>query len=126
MKNNKKLIKMIIITTLCILASFYIIYKLSSSIFMVVSGAIILLIGLFVKDPEISKVKEETNNLEQLTIFSNEVLEPAIINHKEKVVAVEKKRKKKASTVIDIENTNSYKFDEIDKKIRTKSKKVKA
>ena len=116
-KENKKSIKFVLLIALCVLVSFYIIYKLSNSLFMVITGAIILLIGSFIKDPEIKETKEELSNLEQLTIFSNEVLEPVIVKPK--------KRKKKVETVIDIENTNSYKFDEVDKKIK-KSKKVKA
>ena len=131
---NKRKIKMILVISICILISFYIIYKLSSSLFMVITGAIILLIGSFVKDPELSDVKEEkTSKLEQLTIFSEEVLDPVIAlsetNEKKKeeiiVKTVEKKSRKKNKNIIDIENTNSYKFDELDKKIK-KSKKVKA
>ena len=130
-KENKKMVKRVLLIALCILVSFYIIYKLSSSIFMVVTGSIILLIGAFVKDPEIANVKEETSKEEELTAFQEEVLEPVIAltetknKKKARVAAVEKKPRKKNKTVIDIENTNSYKFDEIDKKIK-KSKKVKA
>ena len=51
-KENKKAIKIALITAICILVSFYIIYKLSSSIFLVITGTIILLIGSLVKDPE--------------------------------------------------------------------------
>ena len=124
-KENKKTVKMILLTSICILVSFYIIYKLSSSIFMVVTGSIILLIGLFVKDPEVSKIKDsKKTKLEQLTIFSQEVLEPSIIKPKE-VVAIEEEKEIKDKTVIDIENTNSYKFEKINKKM-SKSKKVKA
>ena len=125
-KENKKAIKIALITAICILVSFYIIYKLSSSIFLVITGTIILLIGSLVKDPEKLENKEELNKLTQLTIFSDEVLEPAIIDKpKEEVVKAVKKTRKKSNNVIDLENTNPYKFDEIDKQIK-KSKKVKA
>lgn len=115
-KENKKRIGFISLITLCVLVSFYIIYKLSSSLMLVITGAIILLIGSFIKDPEKMEQKKELNKLEQLTIFSEEVLEPAIIKPK---------RTRKKATVINLEDTNSYKFDEVDKKIK-KSKKVKA
>ena len=125
-KENKKIIKIALLTALCILVSFYIIYKLSSSLFMVITGTIILLVGFLVKDPENAENSEETNKYNQLTIFSDEVLEPVIIDKpKEKVVATVKRTRKKSNNVIDLENTNPYKFDEIDKKIK-KSKKVKA
>lgn len=125
-KENKKAIKIALITAICILVSFYIIYKLSSSIFLVITGTIILLIGSLVKDPEKLENKEDLNKLTQLTIFSDEVLEPAIIDKpKEEVVKAVKKTRKKSNNVIDLENTNPYKFDEIDKQIK-KSKKVKA
>lgn len=131
-KNNKKLIKIISIITICILISFYIIYKLSSSLFMVITGSIILLIGSFIKDPELQDIKEEkTSRIEQLTIFSKEVLEPSIAlsevkrEMEKKVLASQSEEENKNVQVIDIENTNSYKFDEIDKKIK-KSRKVKA
>lgn len=125
-KENKKAIKIALITAICILVSFYIIYKLSSSIFLVITGTIILLIGSLVKDPEKLENKEDLNKLTQLTIFSDEVLEPAIIEKpKEEVVKAVKKTRKKSNNVIDLENTNPYKFDEIDKQIK-KSKKVKA
>lgn len=125
-KENKKTIKIALITAICILVSFYIIYKLSSSIFLVITGTIILLIGSLVKDPEKLENKEDLNKLTQLTIFSDEVLEPAIIDKpKEEVVKAVKKTRKKSNNVIDLENTNPYKFDEIDKQIK-KSEKVKA
>ena len=125
LKENKKTVKMVALVSICILVSFYIIYKLSSSIFMVITGSIILLIGLFVKDPEVAEIKDaKKTKLEQLTIFSEEVLEPSILKN-DKVLATEEEQDVKEKTVIDIENTNSYKFDEIDKKI-SKSKKVKA
>lgn len=125
-KENKKAIKIALITAICILVSFYIIYKLSSSIFLVITGTIILLIGSLVKDPEKLENKEDLNKLTQLTIFSDEVLEPTIIDKpKEEVVKAVKKTRKKSNNVIDLENTNPYKFDEIDKQIK-KSKKVKA
>lgn len=125
LKENKKTVKMVALVSICILVSFYIIYKLSSSIFMVITGSIILLIGLFVKDPEVAEIKDaKKTKLEQLTIFSEEVLEPSILKN-DKVLAIEEEQDVKEKTVIDIENTNSYKFDEIDKKI-SKSKKAKA
>lgn len=130
--NTKGLIKRVILISLCILVSFFIIYKLSSSLFMVITGLIILLVGAFIKDPELSESKEEPSKLEQLSIFSKEVLEPAILlkenkTNKEKVVVATKntRKKNKNKNIIDIENTNSYKFDELDKKIK-KSKRVKA
>lgn len=131
-KANHSLTEKILVITAIALVSFYVVYTLSNSIFMVVTGAIILLIGSFIKDPEKIEEENKVSKLEQLTIFSEEVLEPSIIkaeNKKEAVVVptvIEtKKRTRKSKTVIDIENTNSYKFDEIDKKIK-KTKNVKA
>jgi hypothetical protein len=133
-KENKKLIERIAIISVIVLISFYIIYKLSSSLFMVITGSIILLIGALVKDPELSNAEnKEYSKLEQLTIFSDEVLEPSIALsdvkkeiEKQSSLVVEKEIElDKNMQVIDIENTNSYKFDELDKKIK-KSKKVKA
>ena len=132
-KNIGKTIGIVLLITLCILISFYIIYKLSNSLLMVIIGALILLIGSLVKDPELSNIEEEKESkLEQLTAFSEEVLEPSIVEEKKSIkkeknitATTVKKNKKKNNTVLDIENTNSYKFDEVDKKIK-KSKKVKA
>ena len=129
-KENKKMIKRVLLISLCVLVSFFIIYKLSSSVFMVITGSIILLIGAFVKDPELSLEKEETTRVEKLSSFAEEVLEPAIAleekkSKKEKLVVATKQTRKRNNNVIDIENTNSYKFDELDKKIK-KSKKLKA
>ena len=131
-KENKKMVEMIVVISILVLLSFYIIYKLSSSIFLVITGAIILLIGSLVKDPEIAEVKEEENSkLVQLSLFSDEILEPSISlsevkkEIEKKSIVVEEKEIDNNMNVIDIENTNSYKFDKLDKKIK-KSKKVKA
>ena len=109
-KENKKTIGIALV-------SFYIIYKFFNTLMLVLAGAIILVVGLFAKDPELKEQKVKKTKLEQLTIFSDEVLEPAII--KSKLKSVETK------TVLDIEDTKSYNFDEVDKKIK-KSKKAKA
>ena len=67
----------------------------------------------------------------QLSLFSDEILEPSISlsevkkEIEKKSIVVEEKEIDNNMNVIDIENTNSYKFDKLDKKIK-KSKKVKA
>ena len=134
LKENKKLVEMIAVISLIVMVSFYIIYKLSSSIFLVITGSIILLIGFLIKDPETSLDKEEEpiSNYVQLTIFSDEVLEPTIALEdvkkeleKKSLIVENNEIENKNKQVIDLENTNSYRFDELDKKIK-KSKKVKA
>lgn len=124
-KNNKKEIKIGLLITFCSLITFYIVYKLESTLFVIVAGAIMLLIGVIVKDPE--KSSEESNKEEytQLTIFSEEVLAPVEIKKntkKTKAVASKKKTTKKTDTVIKIEDT---KIEEVEKTIK-KSEKVKA
>ena len=134
LKENKKLVEMITVISLIVMVSFYIRYKLSSSIFLVITGSIILLIGFLIKDPETSLDKEEEpiSNYVQLTIFSDEVLEPTIALEdvkkeleKKSLIVENNEIENKNKQVIDLENTNSYRFDELDKKIK-KSKKVKA
>jgi len=89
LKENNKLIEFIMTIVFGVIGSFYIIYKLSNSIFMVIMGLIIIAFGYFMKDPEI---KEETC-VEKLTISSLEALKPSIIEKKEKI---KKSRKVKA------------------------------
>ena len=131
MIKNGSLTERILVITALVLLSFYIIYILSSSLFLIITGLLILLAGSFIKDPEVSEEKEmKYSKLEQLTIFSKEVLEPSIIlaetkKNNEVLTIKETKKNNKNKQIIDIENTNSYKFDELDKKIK-KSKKVKA
>ena len=100
-KENKNIIERILLISAIVLISFYIIYKLSNSLFMVITGSIILLIGSFVKDPEIKESKKAYTKLEQLTIFSEEVLEPSIIrasnNKKSEVVTIKTKKEKKST-----------------------------
>ena len=121
-KQNKKNIGIALLTILCILISFYIIYKLSSALLLVITGVFLLVIGSFIKDPEQLENKEAVDNVTQLSIFSEEVLEPIIIENekpkkrkkKEEIIIVEKKeRKKKNKEVLDIENTDSYKLDNV-------------
>ena len=82
LKSNEKLLELIMTIVFGVIASFYIVYKLSNSIFMVIVGLIILTFGYFMKDPE---VKKEEKSIEQLTIFSEEVLAPSVIINKEKI-----------------------------------------
>ena len=64
-KENRKTIGLYLLVLVGIMISFFIIYKLSSSLFLVITGSIILLIASFIKDPEIKDVKnEELNNLD--------------------------------------------------------------
>ena len=65
---------------------FICIFTLSSSIFTVLVGFAILSYGLKIKDPEVNDAKEK-NHVEQLTIFSEEVLEPSIIKEVKKKVS---------------------------------------
>ena len=129
-KENKKAICISLLTLVGIMLSFFIIYKLSSSLFLIITGSIILLIASFIKDPEIKEVKnDELNNLNYLEIFSEGVLEPAILENCESIKEKHKKvaranSKKKRSNTINIDNTASYKFDINHKKVK-KTKKIK-
>lgn len=81
-KLNEKNIELIMTIVFGTIGSLYVIYKISSSIFTVLIGFAILSFGLKMKDPEMGDNKQE-NHVEQLTIFSEEVLEPsAIVNNK--------------------------------------------
>ena len=81
-KENDKYIEFVMSIVFGVIASFYIIYKLSNSLFMVVMGMIILSVGYFSKD---STLKEEKPQVEQLTISSEEVIKPSIIIKKDKI-----------------------------------------
>lgn len=124
-KNNKKEIKIGLLITFCSLIAFYIVYKLESTLFVIVAGAIMLLVGVIVKDPEKNSEESNKEKYTQLTIFSEEVLAPVEIKKttkKTKAVASKKKSTKKTDTVIKIEDT---KIEEVEKTIK-KSEKVKA
>ena len=86
LKKKKKNVELIMAIVFGVISSLYIIYKLSSSIFTVLVGFAILSYGLKIKDPEVNDVKEK-NHVEQLTIFSEEVLEPSIIKEVKKKVS---------------------------------------
>ena len=86
LKLNEKNVELIMAIVFGVIASLYIIYKISSSIFTVLVGFAILSYGLKIKDPEVNDAKEK-NHVEQLTIFSEEVLEPSIIKEVKKKVS---------------------------------------
>ncbi len=82
LKGNRKLLELIMSITFAVIGGFYIIYKISNSVFMVVIGLIILSIGFFTKDPTLV---EENNYVEQLTITEEEALKPSIIENKKSI-----------------------------------------
>ena len=81
LKENEKLLEFVMTIAFGTIASFYIIYKLSSSILMVALGLIFISIGYFTRDTE-EVVETRT---EQLTIFSEEVVSPSIIVNNSKI-----------------------------------------
>lgn len=82
LKENRKLLELIMSIAFAIIGGLYIVYKISNSVFMVVAGLIILSIGYFTKDPA---VNEENSFVEQLTITEEEVLKPSIIENKKNI-----------------------------------------
>lgn len=125
-KQNKKSILIALLVFIAIAFSFFIIYKLSNALLLVIAGVLLLIVGSFIKDPEKLEVEEKMDNATQLSIFSEEVLEPIIleeekkeiINEDEEIILVNKKRNKrrKRKEILDIENTNSYNFDNVSMK----------
>ena len=125
-KQNKKSILIALLVFIAIAFSFFIIYKISNALLLVIAGVLLLIIGSFIKDPEKLEVEEKMDNATQLSIFSEEVLEPIIleeekkeiINEDEEIILVNKKRNKrrKRKEILDIENTNSYNFDNVSMK----------
>ena len=125
-KQNKKSILIALLVFIAIAFSFFIIYKISNALLLVIVGVLLLIIGSFIKDPEKLEVEEKMDNATQLSIFSEEVLEPIIleeekkeiINEDEEIILVNKKRNKrrKRKEILDIENTNSYNFDNVSMK----------
>ena len=83
---NDKLVELIMAVVFGSIGSLYIIYKLSNSIFTVLVGFAFITIGLKSKDPE-EEVGKVNNHVEQLTIFSEEVLEPSVIKEVKKKVS---------------------------------------
>lgn len=81
-KNNEKLVELIMAIAFGVLASFYIIYKISNSMFMVITGLLILSIGYFSKDPD--TIEENKTCVEPLVISSEEALKPNIIKEAKK------------------------------------------
>ena len=84
-KENEKLLELIMTIVFGVIATFYVIYKLSSSVFMVIAGLLIISFGYFMKDPSVKE--DNKQRVEQLTIFSEEVLEPNIIAKNNKKVS---------------------------------------
>lgn len=125
-KQNKKNFLIALLVLFGIAVSFYIIYKLSNAFLLVLAGVLLIIIGSFIKDPENLEEKEEPENATQLSLFSEEVLEPIILEEekKERVIREEeiiilgkkKNKKRKNKEILDIENTNSYKFDKVSMK----------
>ena len=125
-KQNKKNILIALLVFIAIAFSFFIIYKLSNALILVIIGVLLLIIGSFIKKPKKIEEKEKIDNVTQLSLFSEEVLEPIILegDNKEEVIEDEeiiiisnkKNRKRKNKEILDIENTNSYKFDKVSMK----------
>jgi len=125
-KQNKKNILIASVVLILVIISFYLIYKLSNAFLLVIIGVLLLIIGSFIKDPESIEENEEIDNATQLSIFSEEVLEPIILEdtieekvvHEDEIIIIDNKKtkKRKNSEILDIENTNSYKFDNVSMK----------
>ena len=86
LKENEKLIELIMTIVFGVIGSLYIIYKISNALFVVLLGFAFITFGYKMKDPETSEV-EETKHLEQLTIAKEEVTEPSIIKEVKKKVS---------------------------------------